>query len=134
MLLIDRVGRRPLIIYPTAVIIVNFVLLAFVVPHKDTNQIFEYMVYACILISCVCFGIGLGPIPYLYTVEVFPQNSRSTAMAFSILVNLFSGLLFTVSFPVLFWLIVEYVFSVFGAILLVTWLCLLFKVNDIFSQ
>jgi SP family facilitated glucose transporter-like MFS transporter 1 len=127
--LIDRVGRRPLLIIPIAVIIVDFAALIFFLAMKDANKIFPYLSIACILLFIVCFAVGLGPIPFLYTAEVFPQNARSTAMAVTTLVNWLSGLLLTIIFPLLLPLINQYVFVVFGAVMAFTWLVLFFKVS-----
>jgi SP family facilitated glucose transporter-like MFS transporter 1 len=130
--LIDRLGRRPLLIFPIAVIIVDFAALIFFLEMKDTNVIYPYLSIACILLFIVCFAVGLGPIPFLYTAEVFPQNARSTAMAVTTLVNWLSGLLLTILFPLLSALINQYVFLVFGAVMVFTWFVLFFKVWFLF--
>jgi MFS family permease len=129
MPLIDRVGRRPLLIFPIAIIILDFAALIFFLARKDDNPIYPYMSTACIFIFIVCFAIGLGPIPFLYTAEVFPQNARSTAMALTTLVNWLSGLLLTIIFPLLTPIIDHYVFVVFGTTMVFTLFVLFFKVR-----
>jgi MFS family permease len=124
------VGRRPLLIYPIALIVLDFAALIFFLARKDDNPIYPYMSIACILIFIVCFAIGLGPIPFLYTAEVFPQQARSTAMAITTLVNWLSGLLLTIIFPILMPIISQYVFIVFGCVMTFTWIVLFFKMPE----
>jgi hypothetical protein len=90
---------------------------------------FPYCSIACILIFLSCFALSLGPIPFLYTAEVFPQNARSTAMAVAILVNWMSGLLLTLTFPFLHELIDQYVFLIFSGIMVFTFTVTIAKVK-----
>lgn len=93
--LIDRLGRKPLLVFPMIIIIVNFILLTtflkFQSPDEvlipflniklENGRIFSYLSIVCIAIFIVCFAIGLGPIPFIYVTEVFRQNARGSALA-----------------------------------------------------
>ena len=75
------------------------------------------MSIVCIMLFVVCFAIGLGPIPFIYTAECFRQNARSSAMALSTLFNWSAGLLLTLGFPFLLDAIQQYVFFIFSGII-----------------
>jgi hypothetical protein len=63
----------------------------FLIKSKEKVQVLAYLSIVCIIIFVICFAVGLGPIPFIYTAEVFRQNTRSSAMAISLLVNWSSG-------------------------------------------
>jgi hypothetical protein len=80
------------------------------------------------MLFIVCFAIGLGPIPFIYTAECFRQNARSSAMALSSFTNWSAGLLLTLIFPFLLNLIGPYVFVIFAAVIGLAVLTIISKV------
>ncbi len=70
------------------------------------------------IVFIIAFAISLGPIPYLYSAEVFRQNSRSSAMSVAIVVNWLSNLITTVGFPFLQNYIHQYVFLIYVVFML----------------
>jgi MFS family permease len=106
-----------LLVYPIIFIIVDFIALTAFLTFKDQVQSFKYLSILAIMIFIMCFALGLGPIPFLYTAECFPQSARSSAMSLAVLVNWLSGLLLTIAFPFLHNFIQQYVFLVFTFIM-----------------
>ena len=58
--LIDRLGRKPLLVYPMILIVVDFILLTVFLKLQSTNQIYSYLSIACIIVFIMCFAVGLG--------------------------------------------------------------------------
>lgn len=114
--LIDRLGRKPLLVYPMALIVVNFILMTIFLVFQKDYWYFSYLSVACVMIFICCFAIGLGPIPFIYVAECFRQDARSTALAVCMLVNWFANTLLTLTFPYLADLLTNYVFIVFAVI------------------
>lgn len=116
--LIDKLGRKPLLVYPMLIIVVDFILLTiFLTLNKDGKDItFSYLSIACIIIFIMCFAVGLGPIPFIYVAECFRQEARSTALAICMFTNWVANLVLTLTFPYLADLLQSYVFIVFTII------------------
>ncbi|KDP33672.1 hypothetical protein JCGZ_07243 [Jatropha curcas] len=96
-LYLDRFGRRPLLLLGSAGMTVSLVVLgsgSMVLDHSNTKP-----VWAIVLgIIAVCgfvsfFSIGLGPITWVYSSEIFPLRLRAQGSGLAISVNrLVSGL------------------------------------------
>ncbi|RNA27414.1 solute carrier family facilitated glucose transporter member 1-like [Brachionus plicatilis] len=128
--LIDKLGRRPLLLVSLAVMIINYIFLVVSLTLKKKYEIMSYISLVCILIFILSFAVSLGPIPYVYAAECFRQNSRSSAMALCSLVNWTSSLVLTLMFPFLQRLIHQYVFLVFTAIVSFSFLVIAKKVPE----
>lgn len=84
MLLIDRIGRRPLLMWGTAGIALSMGVIAFV----------PSLVLVGVLAFVASFAISLGPIMWVLLSEIFPNRVRGVAISFVGLVN--SGVSFLV--------------------------------------
>jgi MFS family permease len=115
--LIERLGRKLLLTVPIAIIIVDFILLVLFLTFKHYYAVFSYLSTVCILVFIMGFAVGLGPVPFLYTAEIFNQKTRSSAMAIAVTVNWLSTLLISFFFPLLSELMGQYVFCVFMVIM-----------------
>lgn len=114
--LIDRLGRKPLLVFPMLIIIVDFIALTVFLVLQDKSKIFSYLSIACIILFIVCFAVGLGPIPFVYVAECFRQDARSSALAICMFTNWMANLALTLSFPYLAIYLKQYVFLVFTVI------------------
>ena len=84
MLLIDRIGRRPLLMWGTAGIALSLGVIAFV----------PSLVLVGVLAFVASFAISLGPVMWVLLSEIFPNRVRGVAISFVGLVN--SGVSFLV--------------------------------------
>lgn len=114
--LIDRLGRKPLLVYPMALIIIDFIVLTVLLIFKESSQIIAYLSIVCIIIFIICFAVGLGPIPFLYVAECFRAEARSTALAVCMGTNWLANFLLTLSFPYMQQILGSYTFLVFTVI------------------
>ena len=76
--LIDRSGRRPLLMFSSGCMAVcQFLLgIAFLLPAPPA-----WLVLGCILLCVAAFAVGLGPATWVLMAELFPTNVRGRAMS-----------------------------------------------------
>jgi MFS family permease len=87
VLLIDRVGRRPLLLTGTVGMLVGFLGLGayFTWPWLAGHA--PWVALAALILFIASFAVGLGPVFWLMISEIFPQGVRSAAMSASTVVN-----------------------------------------------
>jgi sugar porter (SP) family MFS transporter len=87
VLILDRVGRRPLLITGTAGCIISLgVLGAFFASHALQHSV-PWLALVCLITYIASFAIGLGPVFWLMISEIFPLSVRSPAMSISTVGN-----------------------------------------------
>ncbi len=99
VLLLDRVGRRPLLLAGTAGLVVALVALGLFFRFDWLQQHVPQMALAALLLYIASFAAGLGPVFWLMISEIFPLNVRSASDSVSSVVNW--GTNFVVSFTFL---------------------------------
>ena len=113
--LMDRLGRRPLILLSTVgMTIACFILAAFYAMPEDKRM--SSVAVMALMLYIAAFGIGWGPCPMLLCSEIFPLRCRGSATAIATIASWSSAFLITSQFSTL----VGYVggtggaFAVFG--------------------
>ncbi len=84
--LIDRVGRRPLLLWGTSAMVVGLFVLGLDWFFPD-NPFKGAVAIASLVVYIAGFAIGLGPIAWLLIAEFYPLKVRGTAMSWSVFVN-----------------------------------------------
>lgn len=92
ILLIDRLGRRPLLLGGTAGMALGMGLLA--LGFHGGLAAPSWLVLAGVLVFVASFAVSLGPIMWVLLAEIFPNRIRGVAISFVGLVN--SGVSFLV--------------------------------------
>jgi sugar porter (SP) family MFS transporter len=87
VLILDRVGRRPLLIAGTAGCIVSLVALGAFFASSSLQHNASWFALVCLLVYIASFAIGLGPVFWLMISEIFPLKVRSSAMSVSTVGN-----------------------------------------------
>ncbi|KAJ0973646.1 hypothetical protein J5N97_015611 [Dioscorea zingiberensis] len=89
--LIDKVGRRPLLLTSVGGMIVSLSGLGFgltVVEHSEEKLVWALALSIACLISFVAFfSVGLGPITWVYSSEIFPLRLRAQGASLGVAVN-----------------------------------------------
>lgn len=103
--LIERAGRRTLLLWPAVLLAFSLLFLTISVnvasSTKDpTTARTAGIISAVLIILYVCgFALGLGPIPGVIVAEIFRQEPRAAAYSLSQGVNLLCNLLVLFSYP-----------------------------------
>jgi sugar porter (SP) family MFS transporter len=95
-LLVDRAGRRPLLLWGSAGMVIALLglsLLFFLNPaHVGGLTLLLFMLYI------VAFAIGMGPVFWVLSAELFPTRVRTTGASISTLFNWAANLLVSITF------------------------------------
>ena len=106
MKLVDRVGRRPLAFVGLGAMILGLATIAtafYMLCEGNANQAGTYAWVAVIgmLLFRIAFSISLGPLPYIVTAEVFPNEVRACGATVSWSANWIANFGVTLSFPLI---------------------------------
>uniref|UniRef100_UPI0013D862E6 MFS transporter n=2 Tax=Pseudomonadota TaxID=1224 RepID=UPI0013D862E6 len=80
MALIDRLGRRPLLIGGLVPMAASLIVLAVVLANGQGAAWSNIVAVACLGLFVLAFGISLGPLPYVLMSELFPLALRGAGM------------------------------------------------------
>lgn len=123
MFLVDRLGRKPLMVIGSIGMGVSLLLLAITF---ITNNFHGYFVLWCIIGFLASFGFSLGPVVWVLIAEIFPNNLRSHAVAVSVFLLWTANFIVSFSFPYLLKNLQGYSFLIFSSM---CFLCLLFVIR-----
>jgi SP family galactose:H+ symporter-like MFS transporter len=96
--LIDRVGRRPLLIVGEAGMALSLVALGFGFFWHGAHGATGWITAASLMAYVGFFAVGLGPVFWLIIAEIYPQRIRGLAMSLATLVNWAANLLVALTF------------------------------------
>ncbi|KAK4519368.1 uncharacterized protein ATC70_009603 [Mucor velutinosus] len=125
LILIDRMGRRPLLLIAEAGACIFSVLLIIG---------YVYSIGALLIVAVfgyvISFAIGVGPIPWMITSEMSPVYASSAVGAIATAVNWAMNFLIGQCFPVIFAKIQGYSFAIFAAIAAMAFVFTWFRVPE----
>jgi len=93
VLILDKVGRRPLLTIGTIGCIVSLVVLGVFFASSSLQNSASWIALVCLIVYIASFAIGLGPVFWLMIAEIFPLSVRSPAMSISTVGNWASNFL-----------------------------------------
>jgi sugar porter (SP) family MFS transporter len=131
MQLVDRVGRRPLLLVSLAGMALSLAVLglAFALPQLSASL--GWIAVASLMIYVGSFAVGLGPVFWLVLSEIYPLRIRGRAMSIGTAANWITNLVVALSFltftqvlgkPATFWL--------YGVVSVGAWLFAFFLVPE----
>lgn len=94
-LLVDRIGRRPLLLASLSGVVLSLAALGFVFHMNNPSKA---AVVALIVLYTVSFGVGLSPVPWTVNAEIYPVSVRGTCISMSTSTNWFMNFLVTQTF------------------------------------
>lgn len=98
ILLLDRVGRRPLLIGGTVVAGIALVGLAAYFGFSGLQSAAPWLALVSLLVFIAGYAVGLGPVFWLMISEIFPQRLRSKSMSVTTIVNWLSNFAVSATF------------------------------------
>ncbi|HEY3829919.1 MAG TPA: sugar porter family MFS transporter [Solirubrobacteraceae bacterium] len=87
IVLLDRVGRRLLLIIGTGGCILSLALLGVFFASNGLQHSASWIALVCLIVYIASFAVGLGPVFWLMISEIFPLRVRSPAMSLSTVGN-----------------------------------------------
>jgi sugar porter (SP) family MFS transporter len=98
--LLDRVGRRPLLLGGTTGMAVGMIVVAltFAIGGSHLHGDTAYVAIAGLLLYTGSFAVGLGPVFWLLISEIYPVRIRGQAMSVATMANWGANFVVTVSF------------------------------------
>lgn len=128
--MMDRAGRRPLLLVPIALMAVSMAVITLALNLQFKYVWLNYVSVTCVICYVTLFAVGLGPIPCMITSELFRQGPRAMACSLAGLANWSANTLVAMSFESIQELTKEYVFVMFFVIMIVSWIFVYFKVPE----
>ena len=96
--LLDRVGRRPLLLVGVAGQVVGLAILGAAFQFSQLENVKSEVAIAGLVIYVACFAFGLGPIFWLLISEIYPLKVRGAAMSVVTVTNWALNLVVAVTF------------------------------------
>ncbi len=109
--LVDRLGRRILLLSGSSIMVIALVMLGVVFAHNSGH--IGGLTLTAMIIYILAFAISFGPVFWLMSAEIFPTRVRAAGASISSFANWSSNFLVSVTFlslvgavgaPVTFWL------------------------------
>lgn len=99
MFLIDRLGRRPLLVigFLGAAVTMLVIALGVIFP----NAVPSWLIIAMLLLYIASFAVAIGPLPHLLMSEIFPLRVRGPGMSMASLSNWGFNFLVVFAFPLM---------------------------------
>jgi sugar porter (SP) family MFS transporter len=131
MRLIDRIGRRPLLLAGIAGMVVTLFLLGWAFRSASATGALAWIAVVSIMVYVASFAISLGPIFWLLISEIYPLKVRSSTEGLAATFNWGSNLVVTLTFLTLLQLIgATRTFWLYGALAIAAWFFSYFLVPE----
>jgi SP family galactose:H+ symporter-like MFS transporter len=121
--LLDRVGRRPLLLVGVAGQVVGLAILGAAFHFQQLASLKSYVAIGALVTYVACFAFGLGPIFWLLISEIYPLKIRGAAMSVVTVTNWALNLVVAVTFLTLVGVLGQAgTFWLYGAIAVGAWI------------
>jgi MFS family permease len=132
IMLVDRVGRKPLLYVGVSGMTVALFSLSYAFSHNAAlGSSMGVIAIACLMVYIACFAFSLGAIAWILVAEVFPLRVRGRGVAAATLGSGISN--FAVSFTFLSLINAigsAYTFAIYGTLCIVTLVFVRFAVPE----
>ncbi|XP_031413890.1 LOW QUALITY PROTEIN: solute carrier family 2, facilitated glucose transporter member 9 [Clupea harengus] len=112
-LVIERIGRKPLLIFGFAAMALFFGLLTIFLTLQDRYSWMPYLSFVSILAVIASFCSGPGGIPFILTGELFEQSYRAAAFTIAGTINWLANFAVGLLFPFIQEALQTYAFLIF---------------------
>ena len=127
LVLVDRFGRRALMLFGCAGIAVSHAVLG-VTYRVGTKGLPVLLITLC---TIACYALSLAPVTWVLISEIFPNRIRGLGVSISVSALWLASFLLTFTFPVLnHWLGMAGTFWIYGAICMAGFLFVLARVPE----
>jgi len=95
VVVVDRVGRRPLLLGGVSVMVISLFLLGSYYTFLDNAPVLAVL---ALLLYVSCYQLSFGPIGWLMISEIFPLRLRGRGLSIAVLVNFGANAIVTFAF------------------------------------
>lgn len=99
--LLDRAGRRPLLLVGLVGMLVSLLTLSLAFANADALPYLKWIGVGSVMFYVASFAISLGPVFWVMISEIYPLDVRGLAMSLATAVCWISNLVVSFSFPIL---------------------------------
>jgi MFS family permease len=125
MMLVDRVGRRPLMLAGSGGLFILYMIIAYFLAIKSA------LVSVFLLLAIGLFATTLAPVTWVLISEIFPSGIRVAASSFAVLCLWFAYFITIFTFPLLQKAIgTDHTFYIYSAVCLLGFVFIGFKVKE----
>ncbi|XP_053972758.1 facilitated trehalose transporter Tret1-2 homolog [Hylaeus volcanicus] len=103
-LIVDRAGRKPLLMISTGVMSLSLIALGYYFKQKDGgNDVSSlgWLPLTSLIVFMIAFSIGLGPVPWMLMGELFSPETKAVASSIAVTLNWFMVFVVTKTFPMM---------------------------------
>ncbi|QGH70601.1 sugar porter family MFS transporter [Pseudactinotalea sp. HY158] len=131
VLLLDRVGRRRLLLIGTVGLTLSIIFLGIFFASPGLQAGASYLALVALLVYIASFAVGLGPVFWLMISEIYPLGIRSKAMSVATIFNWGANFLVAGTFLTLVSVITtQGTFFLFGGLGILAFLFFVWKVPE----
>ncbi|XP_074655547.1 solute carrier family 2, facilitated glucose transporter member 1-like [Tubulanus polymorphus] len=116
--LVEKLGRRMLLIGPMIMMAISLVILIISINLQAQATWLSYLSIVCILVYVIGFAVGLGPLPGFVVAELFRQEPRPVAMSIAQCINWSCNFILALCFRFVQARCKEYTFIIFIMIII----------------
>ncbi|XP_012350789.1 solute carrier family 2, facilitated glucose transporter member 1 isoform X2 [Apis florea] len=116
LILVERAGRKTLMLIGFSGMFVDTALLAICLAFAETSRAAAYFSIVLVIMFVVLFATGPGSIPWFLVSELFNQSARPAATSVAIAVNWTANFIVSIGFLPLQEALGAYVFIIFAAL------------------
>ncbi|KAK8763732.1 solute carrier family 2, facilitated glucose transporter member 1-like [Amblyomma americanum] len=130
MVVVERAGRRTLLLAGLAGMAVCTVVLTVTLAYKDGATWVSYISIAGLATFVITFAVGPGSIPWFLVTELFGQGARPIATSLAVAVNWAANFLVGLAFLPLMETIEHFTFLIFTVVLVLFWVFIYKKLPE----
>ncbi|PFH45733.1 hypothetical protein AMATHDRAFT_71174 [Amanita thiersii Skay4041] len=134
IMVIDRVGRKPLLRCGSLLMAVSHSMIAFLVfqfsDDWSHHTLAAWTAVVCMYLFTIAYGISFGPVGWVLPSEVFPLSMRSKGVALSTASNWINNFLIGLATPVLMQLSPTVTFTTFAFACVLAYLWSTYRVPE----
>lgn len=131
LVLVDRVGRKPLLYWGVGGMTLSLFLLSGSFHYQAAlGSLLGIIATACLMLYITCFAFSMGPIAWIIAAEVFPLRMRGRGIAAATLGSNAANFLVSVTFLSLISVGNSLTFSIYGGFCIVTLLFVRFVMPE----
>lgn len=123
LFIVDKLGRKTLLIYSIGGQVLPLIGLALFSDYTIVSMI-------CVFLYVFAFGIGLGPVFWLFIPEVFPLQARAIGMGFITFSQYTLNFIFSYTFPQLLSFIGNNVFFIYAVLSVIACIFIHYKAPE----